>query len=216
MPLKSEAVLLSTMILVSLGIIVSLLTISYISALIMYYRDQVEVVNLIQDEASRTIVNLIMYDNSTNTIWLLIRRLDGMPTTYYLIVATDRGYLNCSHIRFYNPAGDIDGIMCNNPAECVISTLAYHGSMNNVYVVMEGGVDNLLTYARVRGYPTASIIQGCRVPSVCELKGIRGICNESTITRIEIPSGVQRAWIFIATMYNNRLYILKTYEVSLG
>lgn len=215
MTLRSEASLFSALILVSLGLIVGILSVSYISALIVNYRNQVELFNLVQEEASKTIVNLVMYDDTLDTVWLLFRRTDGSPGGFYVIINADQTYLNCSSIQVYNPLMDTDGIMCNEQGECAPATLVYRGRMSNVFVPLGGSIETLETYARLRGMPVANEIQACRITSVCELKGIRGMCFDNTIVRVVFPTDIGKLRVLTSILLGDDVYVVDVYEVSM-
>ncbi|MEM4003928.1 MAG: hypothetical protein QW836_10105 [Ignisphaera sp.] len=65
------------------------------------------------------------------------------------------------------------------------------------------------------GYSISNRVYVCSVENVCRHYLAPGLCSESSIVKIQLPSEASKARIFIATLYSGRPYIVGVYEVSL-
>jgi hypothetical protein len=208
---SGEATLTTTILLIGVALVMGIGILSYVAATLGNYRSQMDLVNTLRYEAGNIYVNTILYDNSTSTLWLLFKRLDGSIGNYYVVIESGGVYLNCSRIRVYNPLNDTNGVLCDNQGECVTASTVYSGGLKGVYALYPSGVTNFESYARAQGYPLASSIQACRIPSVCILTGKRGVCNDNTIVRVDLSGLTLPVRIHVAVEYSGVLYVVGTY-----
>lgn len=211
---KGQSELISVVAFVGLALVIGVAMLSYFSSVISGYRSQAELSDHLQSESQNIHLDIISFDATTSTLWIILKRLDGSRSSYFIAVDTGAQYLGCSNISMYNPYNDNDGILCNSPNECITSQRVYEGSMTNVYTVWEGAISDFLSYSRAMGY-TMGTIRICRIENVCTYSQRPGICDENTIARLRLSSGTTLARIFVVTLYNNVPYIVGLHEVHL-
>jgi hypothetical protein len=209
--LYGEATLTTTVLLIGVALVTGIGILSYTVVTLGNYRSQMDLVNTLRYEAGNIFVNTILYDSSTSTLWLLFKRLDGSIGNYYVVVESGGVYLNCSRIQVYNPLNDANGVLCDNPWECLTASTVYRGGLKGVYALHPSGVIDFESYARAQKYPLGSIIEACRIPSVCILTGKRGLCDDNTIVRVDLSGLTMPVRIHVAVEYNRVLYVVGTY-----
>lgn len=215
---KAQSELLATVALIGLALVMGVAIISLVGSTIASYRDQVLLMNTLNTEVSNTFVNLITYDNTSNRLWLLLKRLDGSRIDFFIAVAVDSQYIPCSNARYYNPVKDTDSIMCNEAEDCPAAQQFKLASPGSLYVPYEGSIVSFADFVRARNYglSTTSSIPICIVKNVCNLVSIPGLCANNTIFVVSIPSGARVVRIFTFTLFNNNLYLVNVYEVRLS
>lgn len=210
---SGESTLLSTVILIGVAMIIGIGMLSYITAVTSDYRAQVNLVNTLKSEATSIFINVVLYDNSTSTLWLLFKRLDGSATSYLVIVEAGGYYLDCSNILFYNPLVDSDGVLCNEDNECMSAYVVYSGSMKGILVPYGGIISDFESYAKSKGIALSSSVQVCRVINTCLLTQQGGLCEKSTMVRINLQEKTTPVRIHVAVEYSGRIYVVSSYEV---
>lgn len=216
MLVKGQSELLATVMYIGLALIIGIAMLSYFSSTVSGYRSQLDLVNHLQSESANILVSEISYDDRSSTLWLLLKRIDGTTSSFFIAVDVGSGYLSCMAASLYNPRGDTDGIVCNEVGrDCISSSPAYTGSMERVYVPWEGSIADLRSYARGMGLTVAGTIYICRVENVCRYTQTQGLCRDSTLVRLQLPrTGIARVLVF--TLYSNTPYLVGIHEVALG
>jgi hypothetical protein len=191
--------------------------VSYFTSVTASYRDLITLANFLNSESSNIFTNIVSFDDSTNTLWIILKRLDQYPLDFFIAVDDGDSYISCEHISVYNPYRDNDGIICfeSEGSDCIPSTTIYSGSLKRVYIPWENTLSDFMSYAKSLGYPTNEPINICRIQNVCSFKGSSGLCNQNTLARISLSGNPTYTRIYIAAMYSNTPYIISIYEVSL-
>lgn len=214
MHMKGQSELLSAMMYIGLALVIGVAMLSYFSSVISSYNDQVLLSNHIQYEASNVLVSVVSYDAKASTLWLLLKRVDGSRINFFIAVDVGSQYIPCSSISAYYPHRDNDGVLCNSANDCIESATVFSGSMDKVYIPWEGALSDFLSYSKAMGY-TIGTMHVCRIENICMYVTGTGLCDESTIVKLNLPGTANVARIFIATLYNNKPYIVGLYEVFL-
>lgn len=212
---RGESTLVSSIVLIGFALVIGVAMLSYSISLIAYYRSQVDLSTTLQSEVVNTLVNVVSYDNTTSTLWLLFKRIDGSKQGFFIVVEASGVYLNCSSILVYNPSRDSNSILCDEQNDCLNSSAVTKVTPDKVYVYEEGSVVDFSTYAKLRGYTLPNSIEVCRVPNVCEVANYPGACSASTFTKLLVPSSAGKVRVFLVVLFNNRPYIVNIYEVPL-
>jgi len=209
--LSGEATLLSTTILVGVALVLGIGMLSFVAAVLGNYRSQINLVNYLRYEAVNTYVNTILYDNTTFTLWLLFKRLDGSPGNYYVIIESGGVYLNCSRVYVYNPLSDANGVLCDDPGECVEASTLYRGRARGINALHPDGVMDFDIYLRAQNRPLPDYVEVCRIPSVCVLTGKQGFCDENTIVKVDLSHLALPVRIYVAVEYGGGIYVVGVY-----
>jgi hypothetical protein len=212
---SGQSELVSAIIFIGIALIIGTTMLAYVNTMISSYREQVNLLNFLQQEASNIFINTISFDSSSNTLWILLKKLDGSGAPFFIAVDDGSRYLSCSSIKVYNPVNDDNGIVCDTDSDCLASSTVFSSSLSKVYTVREGQVISFQQYAARNNFTISSPINICRVENECALREAKGLCNENTIVRIDLGESSNRVRILIATMYNGVPYIVGFYEVML-
>lgn len=210
---RGQSELIGAVAFIGLALVIGIAMISYLSSVVSGYRSQLELANALQSESSSVMVNIVSYDDSSSTLWLLLKRADGSRADYYIAVDTGSQYLQCSNIYFYNSSADRDGVLCNEN-DCPSSIQIYSGSLSRVYIPWEGAISDYQTYARVMGYTATGPIYICRVDNICRYTSPSGLCYDGTIARVYLQQA-SLARILVIAMHSNTPYVVGVYEVAL-
>lgn len=216
MVLRGESALLTAIIFIGVALVIGVAMLSYFTSIAAYYKDQVDLSNHLQNEASNILVNVVSYDTATSSLWFLFKRADGSRSGFFVIVDTGSEYLNCSNIYVSNPYHDKDGILCNSNNDCIQAVPVYRGSMKEVYIPWEGGIADFFSYAKTAGYTLSDTVYVCRLNNVCEFSNLQGLCTENTIVRIQLPSYVSVIRLYTVAIYSNKPYVIGVYEVAVS
>lgn len=212
---RGQSELISTIIYIGFALVIGITMLSYVASVISGYRESVLLSNYLASEASNILINTVSFDDRGSALWILLKRVDGSQSNFFIAVDSGTNYVNCGSIYVYNPYGDNDGVLCNSLTDCTGSTPVYVGSMDGVYIPWEGAVSSFLQYARATGYTISDRIYICSVENVCRRSSASGLCGESSIAKIQLPPDASKIRVFIATLYSGRPYIVGVYEVSL-
>ena len=212
---RAQSELLTTVALIGLALVIGIAMISLVGSTVSSYREQALLINTLNSEISNTFVNLITYDDAGGRLWLLLKRLDSSRTDFFIAIAADTQYLQCSSVQYFNPAADTNGIMCDEGGDCPSAQQFRLGDPKGIYVPYGGGITTLVDFIRARDYgiPTASYVPICTVRNVCNLAPTPGLCTNNTIFRVSLPIGVKTVRVFIFTLFSNNLYLVNVYEV---
>ena len=191
--------------------------ISYFTSVTASYRDLITLANFLNSESSNIFINIVSFDNSTNMLWIILKRLDQYPLDFFIAVDNGDSYIPCTYISVYNPYRDSDGIICfeSEGSDCIASTTIYSGSLKRVYIPWENTLSDFMSYAKSFGYPVNEPIYICRIQNVCSFRGSSSLCNQNTLAKISLLGNPSYARIYIVAMYSNTPYIISIYEVSL-
>jgi hypothetical protein len=215
---KAQSELLTTVVLIGLALVIGIAMISLVGSTVSSYREQALLINTLNSEISNTFVNLVTYDDTRGRLWLLLKRLDGSRADFFIAIAADTQYLQCSSIQYFNPAADTNGVMCDESGDCPSAQQFRLGDPNKIYVPYGGSITTLANFIRARGYgiSTASYVPICIVRNVCNLASIPGLCTSNTIFRVSLPIGVKMVRVFIFTLFSDNLYLVNVYEVRIS
>lgn len=212
---RGQSELLSAVIYIGFALLIGVSMLSYIASVVSGYRDSILLSNHLANEASSILINIISFDDRSSTLWILLKRVDGSQSNFFIAVDNGTDYISCNSIYVYNLYSDNDGILCNSPTDCIVSTPIYVGPMDRVYIPWEGTISSFLQYARVMGYSISDRVYICSIENICRRSLAPGLCSESSIVKIQLPPEASKARIFMATLYSGRPYIVGIYEVSL-
>lgn len=207
---------MTAIIFIGVALVIGVAMLSYFTSVAAYYKDQVDLSNYLQTEASSVLVNVVSYDAATSSLWFLFKRTDGSGSSFFVIVDTGSEYLNCSNIYVSNPYRDEDGVLCNSNNDCVQAVPIYRGSMKGVYIPWEGAIIDFLSYAKMAGYTLSDTVYVCRLNNVCEFSSSRGLCTENTIVKLQLPSYASVIRLYTVAIYSNKPYVVGVYEVSVS
>jgi hypothetical protein len=209
-----EATLTSTIILIGVALVIGVAMLSYIVMNLSIYRSQIDVVNLLKSEAVNTYVNTVLFDNASQALWLLFKRLDGSQSNYYVIVEAGGVYINCSRISVYNPQFDTNGILCDQQGECASAQPLYSGGLKGVKALYGGVIVDFESYVKSNNYPIANSVNVCMITNVCILTGEKGVCDENTIVRVDTSGLNLPIRVHLATVEGGEVYVVGTYVVG--
>lgn len=212
---RGQADLLTAALLVGVALTIGAAMVAYFTAATSTYREEISIANLLAYEASNTFINIVSYDSRSLNLWLVLKRLDGGSSNFFIAVDNSTSYLPCTQISYYNPRYDEDGVLCNSTDECPTSATVYLGPLSKVYVLWEGALVDFLSYARASEYPTAEPMYVCSVANVCQLEDSTGLCGRVTLVRIALPKAVPAVRVYLVTLIGGSPYVFGVYEVLL-
>ncbi len=195
----------------SAALIVGLSILAYFMSFSSSYSQQVELYNLINYEAVNQVVRLVAYDDVSNVVWLLLRRLDSTPRNFFILIRAGDVFLDCGKVYVYNETRDSNGILCDESGDCSISCVYGPRSVRagDVIVSTKDGFIPLPDYLRTTISGSISLI---RIPYSVSGR------SQNIILKVDLGSEseeLESLEVFLCLDYGGRFYVVRIYEVGL-
>ncbi|MEM4854836.1 MAG: hypothetical protein QXE75_05395 [Sulfolobales archaeon] len=211
---RAQSTVLTEVLMASAALVIGMSILAYFSSFTTSYTRQVELANLVNYEAANQVVRLIAYDSTSKSVWLLLRRLDGTPRNFLLMLDVDGDFLNCRSVYVYVEPSDENGIVCDgSDGDCVSSCFYYdrYVSSKEVLVWTKDGLIPLYDFLKRQSPQQVGLI---RIPYPNPAAGYR---TQNTIIRVDLDKPApETARVYLGIEHDGRIYVVRVYEVSLS
>lgn len=218
---KGQSSIIALVILVGVAIALGIGFLSYFNSLSRESTRMMQRDSLLAYELTSQLVRTIAVDDSRGDVWLLIRRLDNSNGTFF--VATEvfdetgaSSFLQCSNVRVYmENMENGDNLLCYkgdgslDENECPGARLYSTLSPEKILLRPQGTASwiNLNYYKAQRN----ELLPQREVP-ICRLDYRAG---ENEIVLVSLGESAFKVRLYIGVPFQDSLYIIKTYDVSL-
>ncbi len=209
--MRGQGSVISLAILVLAAIILGTAFVVYFTTTTSAYRSAASIEQVVSSEALNTVVEPVAtWRNATSGYtyaFIALKRLDNSSATILIIPYVATGYvLNQSVtggivIERLNPAGDTDGIFCDEPNDCV------------PLVARTEPASRILINPSGRGWMPFSALYGVNTINAFVLHYAGG----TQILLLEVPStSVQVVYLALATWIGSDIYVYKVVSINVG
>jgi len=211
---RAQSTVLTEVLIASAALVIGMSILAYFSSFTSSYTQQVELANLVNYEAANQVVRLIAYDSTSKSVWLLLRRLDGTPRNFLLMLSVGNSFLNCGSIYVYVEPRDTNGIVCDvGDGDCVSSCSFYdkYVSSRDTLVWTKDGLIPLYDFLKRQSPQQVGLI---KIPYP---NPAAGYSTENMIIRVDLGGlAPETARVYLGIEHDGRIYVVRIYEVSLS
>ncbi len=210
--MRGQANAIAMMIVAGAAIALGLAIVAYFQGLLSVYGSEIQRDNFLNREMVLQVARLVAVDPYSNTVWILLRRLDNQSISFLLFAvaknSTSSTVLNCSDIYYYVPSRDANGILCDSADLDCLNSVTYGTptSPSNVLINLGQGWVDFSSYARSLGEIPPSAIPICLVP----------YHGGNQIVKIVLPYGTTALRLYLVSTWGRSFYILKELTIEVG
>ncbi|NPA97706.1 MAG: hypothetical protein GXO32_08930 [Crenarchaeota archaeon] len=209
--MRGQGSVISVAILVLAAIILGTAFVVYFTTTTSAYRSTAVIEQTVAKESLDTVLEPIATWRNATTgytyAFIMVRRLDNTPATILIIPYIATGYsLNTTAtsgivIKRLNPAGDTDGIFCDEATDCI------------PLVAIPEPATKILINPAGRGWMPFSALYNVQAINAFVLHYSGG----SQILLLQVPSTtVSTIYVALATQIGNSVYVYKVVSINVG
>ncbi len=211
---RAQSTVVTEVMLASAALIVGMSILAYFLSFSSAHSQQVELASLVNYEAAVQVARLVAYDNTSRTAWLLLRRLDETPRSFFILVSVGGEFLDCDRVYVFDELRDTNGLVCDSDdGDCVSTCSFYSGAVSSrdVMVWTKDGPMPLYDYLARQAPAQIGLL---RVPYPSPGLGYQ---TKNVIVRVELgETEASTLRVYLGIDYGGRIYVVRIYEVNLA
>ena len=211
--LKAQASAISAIIIAGASLIVGLAILMYLQSMLSIYSSEVQRDAFLSREMNTQVLKLIAIDSSSNTVWILLRRLDNRSIGFMIALAIENSthivFANCDSVKYYEPLYDNNGILCDAEDDDCIDSVEYDSvSLQQVMINVNQRWAPLIAYLN-----SLNLILSRDTTPICLIPYSGG----NRIVKLDISQvNANKLRLFLLTAWGSEYYVIEESIVNLG